>query len=104
MGSYMVSKVMQDLASMGSACGAVSGAGAAAASALGRSSTRTTRLAQPSSPPWPRGPMACSVLYSLSVCVCGDSRSVAYVLRAVCHLECQSGMFTGLVSFCVAAL
>ena len=34
MGSYMVSKVMQDLASMGSACGAVSGAGAAAARPL----------------------------------------------------------------------
>ena len=82
MGSCMVYKVMQDIASMGAArCGGA----AREQRPVGRQSTDHHLLGQPSPPPWPRGPMACYVLYSLSVCVCGDSRTVAYRLRGVCH-------------------
>ena len=55
-GSDMLSEVMQDLPSTGVA----SGAGAAQAQrSLGRPSTKTYVFAQPSPPPWLRGPMAC---------------------------------------------
>ena len=78
----MVYKVMQDLA----CTGAARGAGAAQEQRpVGRPSINQYLLAQPSPPSWPRGPMACYVLYRLSVCVCGDSRTVAYRLRGVCH-------------------
>ena len=63
----MVYKVMQHLTSMVAA----TGAGATQEQrSLGRPSTKTYVFAQPSPPPWPRGPMACSVLYSLSTPVC----------------------------------
>ena len=57
LGSYMVYKVMQDLASTGAA----RGAGAAQEQRpVGSPSTNQYMLApQPSPPSWPRGPMAC---------------------------------------------
>ena len=101
MGSCMVYKVMQDIASMGAAsCGGA----AQEQRPVGRPSTRTYPLAPPSSPPWLAERMTCPVLCNFSVCVTEASRAVAYMLRGVCHLECQNGMFTCLVSFCVAAL
>ena len=55
-GSYMVYKVMQDLASTGAA----RGAGAAQEQRpVGRPSINHYLLAPPISPPWPCGPMAC---------------------------------------------
>ena len=55
-GTDMLSEVMQDLPSTGVA----SGAGAAQEQRqVGRQSIKHYLLAQPSSPPRPRGPMAC---------------------------------------------
>ena len=99
--SNMPSKVVQDLTSTGPAS---RGGAAQEQRPVGRPSTRTYPLAPPSSPPWLAERMTCAVLCDFSVCVTEASRAVAYMLRGVCHLECQNGMFTCLVSFCVAAL